>query len=353
MPDGSGDRPATLPSAAIAGLPGVGTAMARPEGTAPGDGAATWRIVPMRARPSVTAAVDPAASDRGAPAATDAAGPTGIAAPATPASPDAGRQATTGGGAVAGTPWHAGPARPAASPLGAALVAQEQADRPATTADAAPALPVPAGVVAPEAATPRPVDAAATATRATPPPPIAQQVAPMAVALALGPGSSPRLTLSLAPAELGRVEISIHRAADGSSVAVHVSAERPETLALLQRDAPELDRTLQQAGLGGAGERSLSFSLGGQGGGGQGGGGQGWDGPPPDQGQGRVGWENQDGVRSGAGGDPGGNSGGDSAGGGQGQGARAPRGGPPRAAFPAARPAAAPEAALTVLDLSI
>jgi flagellar hook-length control protein FliK len=63
-----------------------------------------------------------------------------------------------------------------------------------------------------------------------------RQVAPFAVALALGPDA--RVTLTLEPAELGQVEVSIER--QGEAAAVRVVAERPETLALLQRDGREL-----------------------------------------------------------------------------------------------------------------
>jgi Meckel syndrome type 1 protein len=83
----------------------------------------------------------------------------------------------------------------------------------------------------------------------------------VAIALALGPGQAPRLTVALEPEELGRVEIRIERGAEGN--AVQVLAERPETLALLQRDARELDRALQGAGLA-VGDGGLRFGLSGE-----------------------------------------------------------------------------------------
>ena len=133
----------------------------------------------------------------------------------------------------------------------------------------------------------------------------AHQVAPVVVAVALGQGSGSTLTVRLTPGELGQVEVRIERPADGSAAQVKVVAERPETLALLQRDAPELGRALQQAGIAQDNCR-LSFSLGGDQGSGAGdgsarnqgapqqqGGGQGWGGrqgrlasaelPPPRQ----------------------------------------------------------------------
>jgi len=86
----------------------------------------------------------------------------------------------------------------------------------------------------------------------------------VAVALA---GGVARLSVTLEPAELGRVEISLERR--GETAELRILAERPETLALLQREQRELDRALNQAGL--APEaRALSFALAGSGSGGSG-----------------------------------------------------------------------------------
>ncbi|WP_431272564.1 flagellar hook-length control protein FliK [Dankookia sp. P2] len=87
-----------------------------------------------------------------------------------------------------------------------------------------------------------------------------QQVAPVVIALAQGPGQAPRLSVALAPEQLGRVEICIQRDAAGDTAAIQVLAERPETLALLQRDARELDRALGQAGVAVA-EGGMRFDL--------------------------------------------------------------------------------------------
>ncbi|MBB5690541.1 flagellar hook-length control protein FliK [Roseomonas alkaliterrae] len=84
-----------------------------------------------------------------------------------------------------------------------------------------------------------------------------RQLAPVVVAVAI-PGGTARLAVTLEPAELGRVEISVERA-DGAAE-VRILAERPETLALLQRDQRELDRALGQAGIAPE-ERRLSFAL--------------------------------------------------------------------------------------------
>lgn len=65
--------------------------------------------------------------------------------------------------------------------------------------------------------------------------------------------------ISLHPAELGQLDISLSVADDGHIQAV-LRAERPETLELLQRDARSLEQQLRQAGLE-VGSNALSFSL--------------------------------------------------------------------------------------------
>ncbi|HEV7267171.1 MAG TPA: flagellar hook-length control protein FliK [Falsiroseomonas sp.] len=128
-----------------------------------------------------------------------------------------------------------------------------------------PASPEPAGVAAqptsaaPAASTPEP----APTRPGAPIPWPARQVASFAVALALGPDASINLTLE--PGELGRVEVAIER--KGAEALISLRAERPETLALLQRDRAELERALADAGFGGGEGRgtTLSFSLGGDG----------------------------------------------------------------------------------------
>ena len=93
--------------------------------------------------------------------------------------------------------------------------------------------------------------------RELPAPLPARQLAPVVVSLALGRGDE-ALTIALDPVELGRVEVSIGQGKEAGQV--RIVAERPETLALLQRDQRELDRALNQSGLGDM-ARSLSFSL--------------------------------------------------------------------------------------------
>jgi Meckel syndrome type 1 protein len=101
-----------------------------------------------------------------------------------------------------------------------------------------------------------PMQSAAARELPAPPPPV-RQLAPVLVSLALG-GGNEALTITLDPGELGRVEVSIGQGKDAGQV--RIIAERPETLALLLRDQRELDRALNQAGLGDM-ARSLSFSL--------------------------------------------------------------------------------------------
>jgi Meckel syndrome type 1 protein len=144
---------------------------------------------------------------------------------------------------------------PAGAPAPAfAARAPEAAPRPAPRADAA----AEAGLPPPPEPTPPPAPetTAAEAPRPPPPAPPLRQVTPAVVAVAIG--GAGRLTVTLEPGELGRVEISVERGAEAPQVVI--LAERPETLALLQRDQRELDRALTQAGLPAEG-RALSFGL--------------------------------------------------------------------------------------------
>jgi len=68
-----------------------------------------------------------------------------------------------------------------------------------------------------------------------------------------------RMTVQLHPAELGRIDVRLEFATDGTLRAL-ISAERPEALELLQRDARGLERALNDAGLKTDGQ-SLNFDL--------------------------------------------------------------------------------------------
>jgi flagellar hook-length control protein FliK len=76
-------------------------------------------------------------------------------------------------------------------------------------------------------------------------------------------GSS-RFEIRLDPPELGRINVRLDVDRDGK-VTSRVVADRPETLDILQRSAPELERSLQQSGLKTA-DNGLQFSLRDQGG---------------------------------------------------------------------------------------
>ena len=65
--------------------------------------------------------------------------------------------------------------------------------------------------------------------------------------------------IRLDPAELGRVDVRLEVGHDNRVQAV-LAAERPETLAELQRSARDLERALQDAGLD-VGENGLEFQL--------------------------------------------------------------------------------------------
>jgi hypothetical protein len=157
------------------------------------------------------------------------------------------------------------PAAPSAEPSAPAARAPAESS-PRQPSPAEPKPPAQPDVVA--AGFPATAPERAAATPETPPAappqpaPPARQVAPVAVALALLPQPGSGFTLSLEPAELGRVEIRVTR--EGERHAVQLVAERPEAAALLLRDLRELDRALEQAGLtlseGGA---SLSLAGGG------------------------------------------------------------------------------------------
>ena len=66
-------------------------------------------------------------------------------------------------------------------------------------------------------------------------------------------------TLQLDPADLGRLDVELKFHRDGS-VQAHLSADRPETLAMLQKDSAHLERILQQAGFD-TKDGALSFDL--------------------------------------------------------------------------------------------
>ena len=233
--DGDPATPALIPAEALAGNPAV-IGLADPAAAAahPAAASAPGAATADAARSSVGAA------DGAAPADTPA--PGGL-----PAAP------TTGSAAL----WTAPSGKQAASPAAIAASGIDAATAPDKPV-AAPGNPHPIlagapGVVALQAA---PAGASAAAAPADAGP--AAQLAPALVQLAHA-GGGQQLTLRLDPAELGRVDIRIERAADGTAT-VQVLVDRPETLKLLQADQPHLQQALDRAGLPQEG-RSLSLSL--------------------------------------------------------------------------------------------
>jgi len=85
----------------------------------------------------------------------------------------------------------------------------------------------------------------------------AEQIA-VKIRQAVGDGTD-KINIKLNPHELGRVEVRLETAKDGSTT-VTVLADRPETLDMLQKDARGLERALTDAGLR-TDAASLSFGL--------------------------------------------------------------------------------------------
>lgn len=99
------------------------------------------------------------------------------------------------------------------------------------------------------AANSAPAPAPAAAPPPPPPPPHAQIVRALEpFALDRRPDASATLSLRLEPADLGQVEVRLEPARDGT-LRVEIIAERPETMALLQRERHDLLRALDRAGL--------------------------------------------------------------------------------------------------------
>jgi hypothetical protein len=118
------------------------------------------------------------------------------------------------------------------------------------------------------------VENAAVTTAPTPPTPAAPptsaavgaaptapaaQVAPALVSLGQTTDGTQRITMRLEPPELGQVQIRIERPADAPA-RVEITVERSETLTLLLRDQPQLQRALDQAGVPPEG-RSIAFHV--------------------------------------------------------------------------------------------
>jgi flagellar hook-length control protein FliK len=87
----------------------------------------------------------------------------------------------------------------------------------------------------------------------------AGQVAPALLVLAKTMDGGQQMTVRLHPAELGMVQVRIARAVSGATQ-IEISADNPVTLLALQRDQPQLHRTLDDAGIPAAG-RTVTFHI--------------------------------------------------------------------------------------------
>ena len=240
-------------------------------------------LVPPQTATPAPAAAAPAGTgtpQAGAIPAGAAPGGTAIAGPTGPTGPAGDGDAETGD---VGEPGRAGTASKdflaALSDSGAAAgpvadpAAAPASGSPADAGGAAPTISG-QGLLSPAVGgTTGAAHAAAAANPAAPAPPAVPigQV-PMTIGLRSLAGSS-EFQIRLDPAELGRIEVKLEIDRAKGTVSTHLTVDRPDTLALLQRDAGQLQQALTQAGLDpGAGGVNLSLrqesgqTAGGQGG---------------------------------------------------------------------------------------
>ncbi|MBY0429592.1 MAG: flagellar hook-length control protein FliK, partial [Rhodospirillales bacterium] len=125
---------------------------------------------------------------------------------------------------------------------------------PQAPAAPAPTQPASRPAAAQQAAQPQ-------AARPAPQSPVADQVA-VQIQKAAKDGVD-RITVTMRPEELGRVEVKLDVGADGRVTAM-VTADNRDTLEMLQKDSRSLEKALQDAGLQ-TDSNSLSFNLRGDG----------------------------------------------------------------------------------------
>ncbi len=97
-----------------------------------------------------------------------------------------------------------------------------------------------------------------TPTTGTAPAAVSIAGLPVAIASRALAGSS-QFDIRLDPAELGRIDVRLDVNSNGQ-VTSHITADRPDTLSLLQSQQPQIERALEQAGLKTA-DNGLQFSL--------------------------------------------------------------------------------------------
>jgi len=157
-----------------------------------------------------------------------------------------------GEGAEGGEPGSGKPQGDFAAGLAPALEGAARTD----LAPAATAAPAPSHV--------RPTEAAAPNLPAAPAqPPVPLGAVPMTIGLRSLSGSN-QFEIRLDPKDLGRIDVNLDIDKETGAVQARLVVDRPETLALLQRDAGNLQQALAQAGLN-PGEGSIDLSLRGDG----------------------------------------------------------------------------------------
>src|SRR5271169_3015267 len=112
------------------------------------------------------------------------------------------------------------------------------------------------GIAAANVATTPPTTSAASTTTTAPSVSIAGL--PVAIASRAQAGSS-QFDIRLDPPDLGRIEVRLDVDSNGR-VTSHITADRQDTLTLLQNQQPQLERALEQAGLK-TSDNSMQFSL--------------------------------------------------------------------------------------------
>lgn len=157
------------------------------------------------------------------------------------------------------------PPRPATSPADAPQAEATSTIRQPTTTQDADTTPTASAVQTPVLAAstlaqPPTVAATATASPGKPHPSPAAQITPALVSMGHAPDGAQRLSMKLEPPELGQVQIRIDRPADNAPAHIAITVERLETLQLLLRDQPQLQRALDLAGVPAEG-RSISFHV--------------------------------------------------------------------------------------------
>ena len=109
----------------------------------------------------------------------------------------------------------------------------------------------------------QPADRSAAASSTPAPGPAVLTAVPLAAVgveiAARAQSGSNRFEIRLDPPDLGRIDVHLDVDRDGH-VTSRVVVDRPETLDALRRDAPDLERALQQAGLK-TSDNGLQFSL--------------------------------------------------------------------------------------------